>query len=85
MKGFLTEDGYGLIPYENIWMVIKNTYQLKVFWSPESGTEYIKELQGKIPQNLPADINKEILSSGSMVDTLKTAPKTNKRRKALVL
>jgi hypothetical protein len=63
LKGFLTESGYGLIPFANQWMVINGKGQLKVFWSYESGVEYIDKLNNKsITLKTRKQANKKILN-----------------------
>ena len=63
MKGFLADNGYGLIPFEDQWMVISGKGQLKVFWCYESGVEYIDKLSNKsITNKTRKKVNKKILN-----------------------
>lgn len=68
MKSFLTAN-YGLIPYTNQWMVISGSEQLKVFWSFESGVEYIKKLEGNKERKSRKKVNKQILDPAFTVDS----------------
>lgn len=80
MKAFLTNE-YGLIPYDNQWMVISGKEQLTICWSYESGVEYINKLEGKKEVKYRKKVNKQILGSLSFVDTLTTDHKRKSTNK----
>jgi hypothetical protein len=68
MKAFLTAN-YGLIPYTNQWMVISGSEQLKIFWSFDSGVEYINKLGGNKEKKSRKKVNKQILDPVLAMDS----------------
>ena len=64
-------------------MVISGSEQLKVFWSYDSGVEYINKLEGNKESKSRKKANKRILNPDPTVDTTITVtPKKNQSRKS---
>lgn len=83
MKGFLTNN-HGLIAYNNYWMVISGSEQLKVFWSYDSGVEYINKLEGNKESKSRKKANKRILNPDPTIDTtISVTPKEPNKKKRL--